>query len=193
MRHVVAYLRVSTKEQDTTNQRLVLDQWIAAGGHKLQAVYEEQESAWRQGHQRELARLVKELPKRKVDTLWVWSLDRLTRQGGGPLAQMIANFNKRGVDIVTNQEPWLDQEGWARDLLILVWGYMAQYESGRISRRVLAGLDKAKAKGQALGRPKGSKDKERRRRTGYLLRYADPKLTPAEIDGAADDGGEPLK
>lgn len=183
-RHVVAYLRVSTKNQDTANQRLVLDKWIAENGHKLVAVYEEQESAWRQGHQRELSRLVRELPKRKVDTLWCWSLDRLTRQGGGTLAQMIADFNKRGVDVVTNQESWLDQEGWARDLLILVWGYMAQYESGRISRRVLAGLDRAKAKGKALGRPKGSKDRKRRRRSGYFARYADPKITG---DGA-DEG-----
>lgn len=190
MRHVIAYLRVSTKAQDTTNQMIALEKWIAEGGHKLQAVYCESESAWRDGHQKELSRLFRELPKRKVDTLWVWSLDRLTRQGSGPLAQLIARFHRHGIDVVSNQETWLEQDGIARDLLVLVWGWQAQYESGRLSRRVLAGLDKARAKGKALGRPPGSKDKGRRKRTGYLLRYATKKTGGAAGEGANGYDGD---
>ena len=184
MRHVCAYLRVSTRHQDTENQMIALERWIAEGGHKLQAVYRENESAWRQGHQHELSRLIRELPNRKVDTLWVWALDRLTRQGGPALAQTLATFHQRGIDVVSSQETWMEQEGLARDVLITVWGYMAKDYSERLSARVLAGLVKAKAKGTRLGRPPGSKDKGKRKRTGYLLRYANKK-TPA----AGGDGG----
>lgn len=41
------------------------------------------------------------------------------------------------------------------------------------SERVKSALAKLRAKGVTLGRPKGAKDKKKRRRTGYLLRFAD--------------------
>ena len=163
---------------------IALERWIAEGGHKLQAVYRENESAWQQGHQKELSRLIRELPNRKVDTLWVWALDRLSRQGGTALAQTIAYFHRRDIDVISDQEPWMNQEGLARDVLVCVWGYQSKEYSDRLSARVKAGLVKAKAKGTRLGRPPGSKDKGRRKRTGYYLRYANKK-TPA----AGGDGG----
>ena len=163
---------------------MALEKWIAEGGHKLQAVYRENESAWRQGHQRELSRLIRELPRRKVDTLWVWSLDRLTRQGVVAQAQILHTFQSWGIDVISYQEPWMEQQGLAREVLITVWGYMAKEFSERLSARVLAGLDRARAQGKVLGRPVGAKDKGKRKRTGYLLRYANKK-TPA----AGDDGG----
>jgi len=188
-RKVVIYTRVSTREQDTSNQMPEMQQWIADRGYKLVAVYSEQESGFKDGHQKELAQLIRDLPKRKVDIVLVWSLDRLTREGSGALIQLIHKFNVYGVDVLSCQEPWLEQEGIARDLLIVVFGWVAQYESRRLSRRVLAGLDRAKAKGQTLGRPPGSKDKKRRKRTGYLLRYASKKRAGDFVDGGADDGG----
>jgi len=65
-----------------------------------------------------------------------------------------------------------------------VWGFMARDYSDRLSARVLAGLDRAKRDGKRLGRPPGSKDKGKRKRTGYLLRYATKKTA-----GSADEGG----
>jgi len=183
MRHVIAYLRVSTRHQDTENQMIALEKWIADGGHKLQATYREAESAWRQGHQKELSRLIRELPNRKVDTVWVWALDRLSRQGGPALAQAIAYFHRRDIDVVSDQEPWMNQEGLARDVLVTVWGFMAKDYSDRLSARVKAGLVKAKAKGTRLGRPPGSKDKGRRKKTGYYLRYSNKKTPVAVTSG----------
>ena len=48
---------------------------------------------------------------------------------------------------------------------------MANFESKRRSERVKAGLARRKAKGLPLGRQRGAKDRGKRRRTGYLLRY----------------------
>lgn len=45
-------------------------------------------------------------------------------------------------------------------------------ESERRSERTRAGLTRAVKEGKKLGRPQGSKDKKKRKRTGYLLRYA---------------------
>lgn len=52
----------------------------------------------------------------------------------------------------------------------LAW--MAKYKSDRWSERTLAGLERVRAEGKKLGRPRGSKDKVKRKRVGYLLRYA---------------------
>ena len=58
------------------------------------------------------------------------------------------------------------------DLLYAITAWVAEFESKRKSERILAGLARAVKEGKKLGRPEGSKDKRKRRRTGYLLRYA---------------------
>ena len=52
----VIYSRVSTEEQSTANQINILTEWAETRGFTVVEVYQEQESAWRNGHQRELAR-----------------------------------------------------------------------------------------------------------------------------------------
>lgn len=62
------------------------------------------------------------------------------------------------------------------DLLYAITAWVAEFESRRRSERTLAGLARALQEGKKLGRPKGSKDKHKRNRRGYLLRYASPAL-----------------
>ena len=173
IKKVVIYLRVSSAEQTTENQRPALEHWIEDRGHELLEVYQESESAWRGGHQKELARLLSELPKRKVDICLVWSLDRLSRQGIGTIFSIVDKFKSHGVQVVSYQEPWTEQAGPMADLLYAVCAWVAQFESKRLSERTLAGLARARAAGRILGRPQGSRDKRKRQRRGYLLRYAD--------------------
>jgi DNA invertase Pin-like site-specific DNA recombinase len=169
---VVVYLRVSKKEQETENQLPALEHWISGRGHELVALYREDESAWHSGHQHELSKLMADLPKHRPDILLVWSLDRLTRQGIGPILQLVNSFRAHGVHVISYSEPWTEQAGPMRDLLFAIAGWAANFEADRISKRTLAGLERAKAEGKTLGRRPGSKDKEPRKRTGYLLRYA---------------------
>jgi DNA invertase Pin-like site-specific DNA recombinase len=172
---VVVYLRVSTKEQEVSNQLPALKHWIGARGHELVALYQEDESAWRSGHQHELSKLMADIPKYQPNILLVWALDRLTRQGIGVILQLVNSFQVHGVQVVSYSEPWTEQAGPMRDLLYAIAGWAANFEAQRISERTLAGLARAKAQGKTLGRPAGSKDKGKRKRTGYLLRYATKK------------------
>ena len=50
------------------------------------------------------------------------------------------------------------------DLLYALTGWVARMESQRRSERTKAGLARAVAEGKKLGRPKGSKDKKKRKR-----------------------------
>jgi DNA invertase Pin-like site-specific DNA recombinase len=48
---------------------------------------------------------------------------------------------------------------------------MARAESARRSERVRAGLARRKAQGEPVGRRAGSKDRNPRRRSGYVARW----------------------
>jgi len=176
MTKVAVYLRVSSKEQTTENQLPALQKWIADRGYEMVEIYSENESAWRSGHQRELARLFADLPRRKADICLVWALDRLSREGVAAILSLINRFKQYGVRVVSLQESWTEAPGDMADLLYAITGWVANFESKRKSERTKAGLAKAVAQGKKLGRPKGSKDKRKRRTSGYLLRYASPKL-----------------
>lgn len=176
MSKVAIYLRVSTGEQTTDNQLSVLQKWVADRGYELVEVYSENESAWKSGHQRELARLFTDLHRRKVDVCLVWALDRLTREGIARIFELVNRFKAYGVRVISYQESWTEQSGPMADLLYAITAWVAEFESKRRSERTLAGLARALREGKKLGRPKGSKDKAERQRTGYLLRYANPTL-----------------
>lgn len=94
---VVIYLRVSGSEQTVENQLPALQKWIADRGYDLVEIYEENESAWKSGHQRELSRLFQDLQRRKVDICLVWALDRLTREGIAAIFNLINKFKFYGV------------------------------------------------------------------------------------------------
>jgi putative DNA-invertase from lambdoid prophage Rac len=167
------YLRVSTNEQDTLNQLPALEDLARRRGFEVVEVYQENDTAWRAGQQKELGRLIADLPKRKIDILLVWALDRLTREGIGQIFQLIGQFKAHGVQVISYQESWTEQAvGPLADMFYAISAFVANFESQRISERTKAGLVRAKANGKALGRPFGSKDKEKRSRRGYLLRYA---------------------
>ena len=172
---VTAYLRVSSDQQTTDNQLPAIKAWCERRGYELTEIYAENESAWRNGHQKELARLLGDLRsgRRKFDILLIWSLDRLSRQGIGAILQLISTFETNGCHVISIQESWTVVNGPMRELFIAMAAWAAKFESDKRSERTKAGLARAVASGKKLGRPSGSKDKGRRKRTGYLLRYAD--------------------
>lgn len=73
----VIYSRVSTDQQSAENQTEVLQTWAQQRALIVVATYCEAESAWKSGHQKELARLVKDAYSGKFDVVLVWALDRL--------------------------------------------------------------------------------------------------------------------
>ena len=113
-----------------------------------------------------------DLPKYQPQILLVWALDRLTRQGIGAILGVVSSFKQRGVQVVSYSEPWTEQAGPMSELLYSITGWAANFEANRISERTKAGLARVKARGRKLGRPPGSKDTKKRKKTGYYLRFA---------------------
>jgi putative DNA-invertase from lambdoid prophage Rac len=171
---IAAYIRVSTDQQTAENQLPAIMDYCKAHWWPEPEICVENESAWRNGHQKELARLRHEIQsgKRKYDYLVVWALDRLSRQGISATLQLINSFEALGCKVVSTQESCVAESGPMREVFAAMAAWAAKFESDRRSERTRAGLDRARAEGKRLGRPKGSKDNGRRKRTGYLLRYA---------------------
>jgi len=161
---VALYLRVSTGEQETQNQRLALENWATSRGLQIVRVYQEEESAWKAGHQRELARLLTDAQRRHFKAVVVWALDRLSREGALAILKLVERLGRSDVRVISYQEPWTEAPGELAELLYALVGWVAKMESQRRSERTRAGLERAKAQGKKLGRPVGSRDKKRRRK-----------------------------
>jgi len=164
MTRAAIYCRVSTNDQNPENQRMVLTEWVKQRGFEVVAVYEEEESAWKAGHQRELARLLDDARRRKFDAVLVWALDRLSREGPLAILTLVNRLKSHGVKIFSYQESWTEAPGELGELLYAIAGWVARMESQRRSERTKAGLVKVRAQGKRLGRPLGSKDKRKRMR-----------------------------
>ena len=105
--------------------------------------------------------------------LLIWELDRLSREGPLATLEIVHRLGQAGVQVWSYQEPWTEAGGELLDLLLAKAGWVARMESYRRTERTRAGLQRAVSQGKRLGRPPGSKDKKKRSRRGYLLRWAE--------------------
>lgn len=164
---VSIYSRVSTGDQDTRNQSAVLAEWAENRGFKVVRVYEEEESAWKAGHQRELSNLLADARKSKFQVVLVWALDRLSREGALAILSLVQKLSLCGVKVLSYQESWTEAPGELAELLYALTGWVARMESRRRSERTKAGLARVIKDGKKLGRPPGSKDKRKRKRRRF--------------------------
>jgi DNA invertase Pin-like site-specific DNA recombinase len=175
---VACYLRVSTEQQTVDNQRADVETWLKSHnvGPDDITYYAENESAWKVGHQKELARLLSDLRtgRRKYDVALVWALDRLTRQGIGTILQLINSFKVCGCRVCSIKESFLDVDSSFNEVFTAFIAWAAKYESDRKSERVKAAHARLRLEGKHIGRPMGSKDKPEhpRRKSGYYERWS---------------------
>lgn len=147
----VLYLRTSTSEQHTANQRPVLEQIAQARGLTIVHVYEEQVGATKVRPQHDA--MMRAAHRGEFGIILTAAIDRLGRS-------MIENLNcilrldQRGVRVISAREPWLEMEGPVRNLLVAVFSWVAGEELAQIRSRTIAGLERARRAGKKLGRPR---------------------------------------
>lgn len=151
------WARVSTDRQETDNQVRQLQELAQRRGLEVVDVYLVEASA-RKGKQRaDLDRALAAGRAGAFDTLLVWALDRLTREGPLETLQLVDRFARAGVQVVSLQESWTEAAGELRDLMLAIVGWVARFESDRRSERVKAGMARARAEGRHVGRPARTK------------------------------------
>ena len=170
-------MRVSKSDETQTpeNQKEPLRKMAESMGLKVVGEYTDMASGGN-SNRPQFQKMLKGAKERKFEIILVWSLDRFSREGISNTLHYLEGLAKSGVGLKSLQESWLDttDEGIGK-LLIAIFSWVARQERQRISERTKAGLARAKASGKKLGRQKGSKDKGRRKKSGYLLRWKNKK------------------
>jgi DNA invertase Pin-like site-specific DNA recombinase len=169
---VSIWLRASDPSQHPENQLPELKAWAVRRGFEVVQVYTVQESAWKGAHQKALTQVYQDARRGQFQVLLVWALDRLSREGVSATLEIIERLGRYGVKVLSLQEAWTEVEGPMQELLLSIVAWVARMESNRRSERTKAGLGRAVAEGKRLGRPTGSKDKKKRKRSGYFARWA---------------------
>lgn len=150
-----AYLRVSTGEQTTDNQRPDVERLAAARGGVVGRWYTDEGVSGSRARRPGLDALMRDA--KNGDTVLVWRLDRLGRSMLNTL-NTVRELDARGVGLASVGEPWLSTDGPMRSLLLAVFAWFAEYERTTIVERTRAGLARARAEGVTLGRRPRSAD-----------------------------------
>lgn len=174
------YGRVSKSDesQDPQNQLNPLRDYAKAIGGEIVSEYVDLASGGN-GERENFVRMLNDADKRAFDLLLIWALDRFSREGISNTLGYLERLKRNGVAVKSLQETWLDtRDDGVGQLLLAVFSWVASQERKRIRERTLAGLKRAREAGKQLGRPAGSKDKKRRRKSGYNMRWMADKQSP---------------
>jgi DNA invertase Pin-like site-specific DNA recombinase len=155
------YGRVSTDGQTTENQIAALRAVAERRGWEIVEVYEDHGISGAKGRDKRPAfdRMLKDASRRRFDVVMSWAIDRMGRSLRD-LIDTIEHLEAVGVDLYLDQQA-IDTTTPAGRLLFQVTGAFAEFEREMIRQRVNAGLDRARAQGKKLGRPKVDPRKER--------------------------------
>src|SRR5262245_7578738 len=146
------YARVSTADQTCENQLLELRRYCDARVWTIVREFVDIGVSGSKERRPALDDLVRDAKRRQFDGLVVWRLDRLGRNLRH-LILLLDDLQATGVAFVSLSEG-IDATTPAGRLQLHVLGAIAEFERERIRERVMAGLQRAKAQGKRLGRPR---------------------------------------
>ena len=178
MEKIAIYTRVSTTEQTTLNQKLRLEEYAKNQKWEFE-LFEEVESSRKTRPIK--AELLQRLRNKEFESVLVFKLDRWARSS----SELILEVNeliKKGIGFISYSEN-LDFTTASGKLHFNILSAFADFERELIRERTIEGLNRAKQQGKSLGRPKGSKDKKKRRKSGYLLKAAREKQQTDKAKG----------
>jgi DNA invertase Pin-like site-specific DNA recombinase len=155
---VIGYTRVSTDKQDLEKQKHLLLKYAQEHQLLIDEFIDAEVSSTQGTKERRVDELLSKL--KSGDSLLVAELSRLGRNMLQTL-NIINELTEKGISLIFVRQPELSTNGPQTKLLMAIYSYFAEAEREYISIRTKQGLAAAKAKGKILGRPKGSRNKER--------------------------------
>jgi DNA invertase Pin-like site-specific DNA recombinase len=145
------YARVSTFDQEPENQLAEVRRYVAARGWTA-AEYVDRGVSGAKDRRPSLDQLLADARRRRFDVLVCWRLDRLGRNLKH-LVTLLEELAALGIAFVSLNEG-IDATTPAGKLQMHILAAIAEFERSRIAERVKAGLQRAKAQGKRLGRPR---------------------------------------
>lgn len=150
---IYGYIRVSTDMQTVENQRFEISRFCEREGLSVDEWVEETVSGARDPGKRKLGQLL----ERTVagDMIISTELSRLGRSVF-MLMDVLSGCMDRGVRVWTIKDNYRLGDDLQSKVLAFAFGLAAEIERDMISQRTRQALERRRAEGQVLGRPKGA-------------------------------------
>jgi len=153
MKRAAVYVRVSTSDQKTESQEKALREYVNNRGWVLHKVYRDHGVSGSVESRPALNELMKEARhhSRPFDVVACWKFDRIARSLK-MLISALELFRALKIDFVSVTES-VDTSLPSGELVLQIFGAIAQFERSLIGERIRAGLMHARESGKTLGRP----------------------------------------
>ena len=151
-KNVVAYLRISTDEQNTGSQVEAIKRYCVNQSWTLKKVYEDKGVSGAVDDRPALNQLKKDCMDSKFQAVLVFRFDRMARSTSH-LLECLQLFNRYGVDFVSVSEG-VDTTTAVGKMIFTFLSAISEFEREIIKQRVVAGVRKAQAEGTHCGRPR---------------------------------------
>ena len=175
--NVAAYARVSTEHQELDVQFAEIRQYVTLRGWTLVATYAEVASGAK-GTRPEFRRLLADAARRKFAAVIVQRFDRAARSVK-QLVETLDHLRRCRVAFVSIKED-VDTSTPAGELIFHVMAAIGQFERALIGDRIRSGLQRARALGKVVGRPRTGIHADQvlaLRREGFSYRAIGRRLT----------------
>lgn len=160
------YYRVSTDQQDTESQKHEVQKYIDSLPQDQKPyslkVYEDKGISGKKDDRPEFQQLLSDIETKKIDTVLVYKLDRLTRSSSTAI-RLLLDFEDKQINFISVTQPFLSSNtnNPFRKTILAMFSELAQIERESIVERVKAGLSSARARGVTLGRPQAYTEDQR--------------------------------
>lgn len=151
---IYAYIRVSTEKQDYENQKFKIQQFCLNENIKIDCWINETISGTKDTDERKLGKVLKKM--QAGDILIAIELSRLGRS----LLMIMSILNecmKKDIKVWTIRDNYRLGNDISSKVLAFAFGLSAEIERNLISQRTKEALERKRAEGVILGRPKGRK------------------------------------
>lgn len=166
----VIYYRVSTADkQDKGMQQKAIRDYCSREAIEIFKEYSDIGQSGSKESRPSFDKMLEDMRAGLFDTIIVYKLDRIGRSLSH-LVKLFEEFNKRKINFISITQSINTTTPEGRMFLHMLM-VLAEYERELTINRINSGLDRVRAEGRSLGRPSGSKDKKRRRTSGYINRW----------------------
>jgi DNA invertase Pin-like site-specific DNA recombinase len=162
MKKAAIYARVSTIDQTPENQLLQLRQVAENRGWTVTAEYVDHGISGAKGRDKRprFDEMLKAATRGEFQLIMSTSVDRLGRSLSH-LVEFLDDIHAKGVDLYLHQQG-IDTTTPTGKMMFQMCGVFAEFERAMMADRIKAGLNRARAEGKQIGRPKVSAQVEDR-------------------------------
>jgi DNA invertase Pin-like site-specific DNA recombinase len=161
------YARISTGKQEEENQLIQLREYCKNAGHEITKEYVDVITG-KEVHRPAFDLLFEDAHKLLFQNIVFWDISRFSRAGIEHTFNKLKELENLGITWHSYNEKVVNTDNeLTRSIVLAVLAALAKAEREKISDRTKAGLERLRAQGKILGRPKGAKDKKKRRTEGY--------------------------